>query len=157
MQNSMKIHALTTEEIEALLSRSQVGRIDTVSPEGYPYLVPMHFVYFNEKIYAHGLARGQKLDHIALNPKVGFEVDEMMGLLTDGVDIPCHVNTEFNSVIIMGSAKILTDPAAKKEVLNKIIDKYTPHLSGRDLPEPMVNGTAVIEIQIEKCTGKFYK
>lgn len=157
MQNSMRIHALTTEEIEALLARSQVGRIATLSPEGYPYVVPMHFVYYNEKIYTHGLAKGQKLNHIALNSKVGFEVDEMLGLLIDGVEVACNTNTEFKSVIIFGTAKTLTDPTEKTEVLNKIVDKYTPHLSGRAFPENMLRSTAVIEITVQKCTGKFYK
>jgi nitroimidazol reductase NimA-like FMN-containing flavoprotein (pyridoxamine 5'-phosphate oxidase superfamily) len=153
----MKIHSLTNEQIETLLVKAQVGRIATQSPEGYPYVVPMHFVYYNEKIYTHGLPKGQKLEYITQNPKVGFEVDEMIGLLYEGVDVACHTNTEFNSVIILGNAKVLTDLEYKKEVLNKIVDKYTPHFSGKELSENMVRGTAVIEISVQKCTGKYYK
>ncbi|MDF2677325.1 MAG: nimA protein, partial [Bacillota bacterium] len=104
-----------------------------------------------------GLPKGQKLEYITQNPKVGFEVDEMIGLLYEGVDVACHTNTEFNSVIILGNAKVLTDLEYKKEVLNKIVDKYTPHFSGKELSENMVRGTAVIEISVQKCTGKYYK
>lgn len=157
MQNSMKIHSLTTEQMEALLKRAQVGRIAAQSPEGYPYVVPVHFVYHNKRIYLHGLLQGQKIDYIASNPKVGFEVDEMMGLLVDGVDIACNTNTEFNSVIISGDAKILTDPADKKEVLNQIVAKYTPQFSHKELPENRVSVTAVIEITVVTSTGKYYK
>ena len=157
MQNRMKTHALTKEQIEGLLKKAQIGRIATQGPEGYPYIVPVHFVYHNGKIYIHGLPKGQKMDCIANNPKVGFEIDEMLGLLHDGVEIACDVNTEFNSVIAKGNASILNDLKYRREVLNKIVEKYTPHLSGKELPENMVKGTAVIEITIIECTGKYYK
>jgi len=157
MENRMKTHLLTKEQIETLLIKAQVCRIAAQSPEGYPYVVPMHFVYYNGKIYTHGLPKGQKLEYIAKNPKVGFEIDEMIGLLYEGANIACDTNTEFNSVIILGNAKVLTDLTCKREVLNKLVDKYTPHFSEKELPENMVRGTAVIEISISECTGKYYK
>jgi nitroimidazol reductase NimA-like FMN-containing flavoprotein (pyridoxamine 5'-phosphate oxidase superfamily) len=51
MQNRMKIHSLGKEQIDALLLNAQVGRIATQSIDGYPYVVPVHFLYHNEKIY----------------------------------------------------------------------------------------------------------
>ena len=157
MQQRMKTHSLTKEQIGCLLLKAQVGRIATQNRSGYPYVVPVHFVYGNGRIYVHGLPKGQKLDNIANNPKVGFEIDEMLGLLEEGVEAPCDINTEFNSVIIIGKAEILTDFTKKRDVLNKLVEKYTPRLSGKELPENMVKGTAVIEIAILECTGKYYK
>lgn len=157
MQNRMKLHMLSDQEIERLLTESQVGRIASVDPEGYPYVVPVHFVYFNDKIYLHGLPKGQKLDYISNNPKVGFEVDEMISLISQGIEEPCDINTEYNSVIVRGNAEIVTDIGYKKEVLLRIVEKYTPQLSGKDIPENMVKGTAVIEIAIMERTGKYYK
>ena len=136
---------------------SKVGRIASIDAQGFPYVVPVHFVYFNEKIYVHGLPKGQKLDNISLNPKVGFEVDEMLSLIYKGIEKPCDVNTEYNSAIIMGTAELISDLDQKKEVLRRIVEKYTPHLSGKEIPENMIRGTAVIEIDIKECTGKYYK
>lgn len=157
MQNRMKTHLLTKEQIYELLLRAKVCRIATQSPDGYPYVVPMHYIYYNEKIYTHGLPKGQKLEYIAQNSKVGFEVDEMISLIYEGVDNACDVNTEYNSVSIYGDAVVLTDLKYKREVLNKIVDKYTPCFSGQELPENMVRGTAITEISILECTGKYYK
>lgn len=157
MQQRMKTHSLTKEQIESLLFKGQVGRIATQDKSGYPYVVPVHYVYNNGKIYIHGLPKGQKIDNIIDNMKVGFEIDEMLGFQEEGVKMPCDVNTEFNSVIIVGNAEILTDLALKREALNKIVEKYTPRLSGKELPENMVNGTAVIEITVMECAGKYYK
>ncbi|MFA9422644.1 MAG: pyridoxamine 5'-phosphate oxidase family protein [Sedimentibacter sp.] len=157
MQNRMKTHLLTEEQIYELLLRAKVCRIATQSPEGYPYVVPMHFVYFNEKIYTHGLPKGLKLEYIAQNSKVGFEVDEMIGFMYEGADVACDVNTEYNSVIALGNAVVITDPKYKREVLNEIVHKYTPSFSGQELPDNMVVNTAIVEISILECTGKYYK
>lgn len=45
----------------------------------------------------------------------------------------------------------------KREVLNGLVEKYTPQFSGMELPENMVKSTAVIELQVAECTGKHYK
>lgn len=157
MQHRMKTHALTTEQVDELFARSLVGRIVTQNPDGFPYAVPIHFVYYKGKIYTHGLPKGQKIDNINQNSKVCFEVDEMIRFMYDGINIACDTNTEFNSIIALGNAKVLEDLDYKREVLNKVVDKYTPHFSGNTLPENMVKGTAVIEIDITECTGKYYK
>ena len=157
LQNRMLNHPLTTAQIENLLLKTLVGRLALISPEGYPYVVPMHFVYLDEKIYCHGLPRGQKIDYLNQNPNIGFEIDEMTGLLTEGVVVPCDVNTEYQSVIILGKASFIQDIDRKEAVLTKIVEKYTPYLVEADLPEKMIRVTAVIEITIEKCTGKFYQ
>ncbi|MCQ4922036.1 hypothetical protein NE686_02980 [Tissierella carlieri] len=45
----------------------------------------------------------------------------------------------------------------KRKVLNKLVEKYTPKFAGKELRDNMIKGTAVIEIDIVECTGKYYK
>ncbi|AFS77409.1 pyridoxamine 5'-phosphate oxidase-like protein, FMN-binding protein [Gottschalkia acidurici 9a] len=156
MQNRMKKHQLTSDQIVSLFNRAHIGTLATLNSDGFPYAIAMHFVYLNEKIYLHGLPKGQKIDNIIRNPKVCFEINEMLGLIASDTD-PCDTNTEYNSIVALGYAKIVDDLSLKREVLNKIINKFTPNFSGYDLPENMVKGTAVIEIEIKECTGKYYK
>lgn len=157
MQNRMQLHQLTDEEITKLLREAQVGRIAMHGPDGYPYVLPMHFVWYDGKIYLHGLPRGQKIECIMENSKIGFEVDEMIGLMKKGAEAACDINTEYKSVVISGRAEILSDPAKKEEILQQITLKYAPDFAGKELPPKMIRATAVIEITIEHCTGKFYK
>lgn len=58
MQGRMKQHQLSKEEIDSVLSNAQVGRIATLNENGYPYIVPVHFIIIKEKIYIHGLIKG---------------------------------------------------------------------------------------------------
>ncbi|MFA7082912.1 MAG: pyridoxamine 5'-phosphate oxidase family protein [Arcobacteraceae bacterium] len=157
MRHRTKTHLLTQEQIDTLFAKAQVGRLGTFSASGFPYVLPIHFVYINDKIYLHGLPKGEKIDNIKFNSKVCFEVDEMISLLYEGVENPCDVNTEFNSLIVQGEASIVEDLNEKKYALLEIIKKYAPHLAHQEMPEKMVLGTAVIKIDITKCVGRYYK
>jgi hypothetical protein len=150
----MKNHQMSEREIDILFEEEKVGRIATLNSDGFPYVVPVHFVYAEGKIYIHGLIKGQKLDNIQKNPKVCFEIERMEGFLPD--ERPCDVNTEYKSVVAFGSAALVENPDEKKEILNMIVHKYMPHLSGKPFPQNMVNGTGVIEISITARTGKYY-
>ena len=102
MQHRMKTHRMSESEIEALFGEAQVGRLATLNPDGFPYVTPVHFVYYKGKIYIHGLIKGQKIDNLKANPKVCFEIDKMIGFLPS--ELPCDVNTEYRSVIAFGAA-----------------------------------------------------
>lgn len=81
----------------------------------------------------------------------------MLGLLYEDIDVACDVNVKYNSVIVLGHARLLTDIGAKREILNRIVNKYTPQFSGKVLPDNMVKCTGVIEVEIQEYTGKYYK
>lgn len=151
----MKSHQLTETQIEDLLLEEHIGRLATLNSNGFPYITPVHFIYSNKKIYIHGLLKGQKIDNIQNNPKVCFEIDKMEKFLLS--EVPCDVNTEYVSVIIMGEAKILNNEDEKSEVLKKIVEKHVPSLVGREFPKNMLKATGVIEVSVIECTGKFYK
>ncbi|RXJ57937.1 pyridoxamine 5'-phosphate oxidase family protein [Candidatus Marinarcus aquaticus] len=157
MRHRTKTHLLTNAQIEQLLLKAQVGRLGTISQDGFPYILPMHFVYYNQTIYMHGLPKGKKIDNIKRQTQVCFEVDEMLGLLYENIEDPCDVNTEFNSVIIEGMASLVDDISEKNLALRQIVNKFTPHLLHKEMPEKMIKGTAVIKIDIIKCVGRYYK
>lgn len=156
MQHRMKTHPLTDEKIKIVLSEVQTASLSTINTDGTPYVIPVHFVYMDNKIYIHGLPKGQKIDNIIRNNKICFLAYDMKGFLLDPNGKPCDTNTEYESVIVTGSAILVEDLEVKKNVLQKIIQKYTPHLTDAQLPEPMIKGTAVIQINISEITGKYY-
>lgn len=156
MQYRMRSHQLTEEQIRKLLERSQNGSLATLNEDGTPYVTPMHFVLYENAIFAHGLPKGKKLDNITNDPRVGLCVYEMDGLLLDPDGNPCDTNTKYESVIISGNAKLVQNMDEKIKILKEIIKKYTPHLENSEIPDNMANGTAVIRIDITEITGKYY-
>lgn len=156
MQYRMKTHPLIKQQIHQLLERAQTGSLATLNPDGTPYNTPIHFIYCGDALFVHGLPKGKKLDNIAHDSRVGFSVYEMAKLLLDPNGKPCDTNTKYESVIISGTAKRVDDIEEKRNVLKKIVEKYTPHLVHNELPDNMVNGTTVIRIDVTEMTGKYY-
>lgn len=158
MQHRMKTHPLSEERLAKLLQNAHTGSLATLNEDGTPYNVPVHFVYMNNCFYAHGLPKGQKIDNINRNSKVGFSVYDMIAYILpeeEGAN-PCNTNTRYESAIATGHAKITTDFDEKKAVLTKIVEKYTPTLNAVAIPDKMVEGTAVIKIEVTELTGKYY-
>lgn len=155
MQARMKKYPLPEERINHLLHTEAVGRLATLGADGYPYVTPVHFVFFEGKIYIHGLAAGEKLQNINNNPQVCFEAEKMLSLIHDD-EKPCGTNTEYESVIIRGAASTVKDSQLKTKILDAVVAKYTPQHIGKTYPPNALKMTAVIEIAISSITGKYY-
>jgi len=103
---------MTSEEIEQFLSCTRVGRLGIIAHDK-PYVVPVGFGYCKGKVFFHTCAKGLKMNILKKNPSVCFEVDEAL------YDI-----TMYKSVIILGTAEIISDEKEMIPYLQKLIDKY---------------------------------
>lgn len=156
MQQRMKTHQLMDKETNSLLLNCMTGTLATVNSDGTPYNVPIHFVFFNNAIYIHGLPVGQKISNLKANPNICFNIYEMRGLLMDKEQKPCDTNTAYASVVIQGKAQVVEELNEKKEALSAVILKYIPHLAEKEIPFNMLKKTAVIKLSICQMTGKYY-
>lgn len=99
------------EIITAILNRCTVGRLATVGSDGYPYITPVNYVYWQGSIYFHCALKGEKVDNIAREPKVCFEIDIPLSYLDTGFDPSrpvCQVHQFYHSVIIRGRRRSST-------------------------------------------------
>lgn len=135
-----------------LLNEAMIGRLGT-SLEGRPYVVPLSFVYHDGKIFFHSAKTGKKMDHIAGNPRVCFEVDE--GELIPA-DEACSIHWKLRSVIAYGTARVVNDHKEKVEALRLLVEKYGPGKSDQITPERIESyeNLAIVEITVEKITEK---
>lgn len=156
MQHRMKTHQLTKTQSEQLLKGAMTGCLATINKDGSPYVIPVHYIYHKDCIFIHGLPKGQKIDNIVRNTEVSMTVFEMNEIVRDSDNKPCDTNTSYKSVVINGSAILIADLDIKRTILMKIVEKYTPDLSNKTLPENMIKGTAVIQVTINEMTGKYY-
>ena len=154
MQARMKEHPLTAEQIDTLLDSVEVGHLATLGENGFPYITPVHFVHMNGRVYFHGLAAGQKLKNLRADSRVCFEVEGPHQYIQ--ASMPCDTNTAYESVIIIGHAAVVEDPAVKTAALAAVVAKYTPQHAGAAFPANMLKMTAVVEITISEITGKYY-
>ncbi|MCC3866590.1 pyridoxamine 5'-phosphate oxidase family protein [Terrisporobacter mayombei] len=156
MQNRMKKNQLSKEEVVSLLDRNIVASLATIGEEGKPYVIPVHYVYYDDKIYVHGLPLGEKVENIKKNGNVSMTIYKMGELILAENGQPCGTNTRFESAVIKGKAIMVEDITKKEKVLKQFINKFTPHLSDSVISEGRIKGTGIIEIAIDELTGKFY-
>jgi nitroimidazol reductase NimA-like FMN-containing flavoprotein (pyridoxamine 5'-phosphate oxidase superfamily) len=145
--------------IEKILSTATLGRLATTDSEGYPYITPVNFVYYNGNVYFHCALTGEKLDNIMQNNKVGFQVDIPLAYLdsqfsNDGS--PCKLHQFYHCVIMRGAARIVDDTQLKVKALNALVEK---HEKGRSLEKvhpdmPDYKTCAVVEIHPERISAK---
>jgi len=141
------------EEMESFLREVEIGRLGTCV-DGKPYVVPLSFAYHKGKIVFHCAKRGKKLDNIAKNPQVCFEVD-MGEVILD--EKPCRFSVRYKSVIAYGTARVYNDPDKMIEVLRLIVDKYAKKGMSSQLTKEDVlryENLAVVEITVDEMTGK---
>lgn len=145
-----KKQALTQQEMLDILQNGSTGILGVIGDNGYPYTVPLNFVFLDGKIYFHSAKQGHKIDGILCNDKVSFCIIER------DVVIPEIFATDYRSVIVFGRAKIVQDDILKRTALEALIDKYSFHFheAGRQEIEREWNSVCLIEITIEQMTGK---
>jgi nitroimidazol reductase NimA-like FMN-containing flavoprotein (pyridoxamine 5'-phosphate oxidase superfamily) len=137
-------------DIDAIIRSSDVCRLAfAVSDE--PYLVPVSFGYDGHSLYFHTAKTGKKLDCIAANNRVCFEMERNVRLVTDDRK-PCKWSFSYESVIGFGTVHELSSPELKAKGLNCIMEHY----SGREweFKGAEVSTTRVWEIRITSVSGK---
>src|SRR3977135_4290550 len=69
--------AMTSEQALQALDLGFAGRLATVSADGYPYCVPLLYIWADNQVFLHGTsARGHLRTNVEREPRVCFELDE---------------------------------------------------------------------------------
>ena len=160
MQLLGKLVIKSKEKIIQFLNREQTGRISSIDENGYPQIIPMNFIFINNSIYMHSHTKGEKLDNIRRNSRVGFEVDKNLEFLPSYFFDPNDASladTLYISVVIKGEASIVNDVEEKVFVLNELMKKYQPEGKYDPMTRDMevLEAVAVIKIIPNEMNGKY--
>ncbi len=154
----LKIHSF--EKIKEFLKEEHVGRISSIDENGFPQIIPMNFVFLNDAIYIHSHVKGEKLDNISRNSKVGFEVDRELEFLPSYFEDPNDASladTLYISVVIKGIASFVTDREEKTLALNGLMKKYQPEGQYDPIKSDMqvLDVVTVIKVTTQTIHGKY--
>ena len=160
MQLVGKLQIRSFEKIKEFLDEEHVGRISSIDENGFPQIIPMNFVFLNDAIYMHSHIKGEKLDNISRNNKVGFESDRELEFLPSYFDDPNDASladTLYISVVIKGIGSFVTDREEKTLALNGLMTKYQPEGQYDPIKSDMqvLDAVTVIKITPETIHGKY--
>lgn len=140
---------LSVEDTIAVMTRCTNGVLACSGDEGYPYAVPLSYVYFNGRIYFHSAKAGHKIDAITKNPKVSFSVIDEDKIVSE------EYTTYFRSVIAFGKARIV-EGDERLESFAALVEKYSGNQSeeARNKEISRCKQAHIIAIDVEHITGK---
>ena len=111
-----------------LMQVEQVGQLGIVDKNGYPRIVPVNFVLYDENIYFHGALEGEKYDLLKDHPKVTFSVYQPYSYIPSYFtsNIACQATIFFKSVHIRGQGSLVEDFNEKIKIVIKLMEKHQP-------------------------------
>ena len=148
------------EKVKEFLNEEHVGRVASIDEHGYPQIIPMNFVFLNDAIYMHSHVKGEKLDNISRNNKVGFEADRELEFLPSYFEDPHNASladTLYISIVIKGIGSFVSDRAEKTLVLNGLMEKYQPEGQYDPIQSDMrvLDAVSIIKITPKTLHGKY--
>lgn len=141
---------MSEEEVKDMLTRKNTGILAVQGEEGYPYTIPMNYVYYEGNIYFHGALEGHKVDAIRKNNKVSFCV------VDEDTPVPEKFTTIYSSVVVFGQIVLIEDEERKTRIMQALDHKYSPGFEEKGNLEiaKAMKRLAVLELQIVHMTGK---
>jgi len=143
------VQQLPDDETLQILQNATSGVLAVSGDDGYPYAVPVSFVFDDGHIYFHSALEGHKIDALSRAEKVSFCV------IAEDMVCPEKVTTFYKSVIAFGRAKFL-EGDAKMRAARLLSDKFCA-----DFPQAVEDDIAknydrmnMIDITVEHMTGK---
>ena len=144
-----KLQQLPQEECERILREGKTAVLALAGDDGYPYAVPVNYVYDGGKIYFHCAKTGHKLDALRRCEKVSVCV-------VDRDDVaPERLATDYMSVIVFGRARILEDDEEIYRAVEVFGLKYNPDREAvaREIRREW-DALCCVEITVDHMTGK---
>lgn len=138
-------------ETEKLLENNRRGVLAVNGDDGYPYAIPINYLYDKEaqKIYFHGSMVGHKVDALKASDKICFTVygNET---IKDEAWAPY-----MQSVVVFGRCHLLEKGEASLSILKRFAMKY--YLDEKLVDDEILKAgkaTQMYEITIEHLSGK---
>ena len=145
--------AYDRETVYKILDEAFVCHVGFVV-EGQPYVIPTNFGRAGDTLYLHGSAASRMLRTLSEGVPVCVTVTLVDGLVL--ARSAFHHSVNYRSVVVLGTAKLVSDPAEKMEALRL----FTEHIMKgrwdgiRQPNEQELKATSVLALPLEEASAK---
>ena len=151
--------SLSDDDVQDMLQRGYCGRLASVGADGWPYCVPLLYLWRDGELWLHNTAaQGHLKSNILANPNVCFELDEPGEVFPYG-RFECDTSIAYRSVIVYGNARIVEDKTEKTRFFAEFLTKYLPNERQKSAERPQgffprLDQTTVYAVRVLRITGK---
>lgn len=147
-------YIIEKEELESVITQSDICFVGITEADGSPYVIPMNFGYSDNEIILHSGPHGKHLDLLALNNRVCVTFCTDGKLVYQHPDVACSYSMIAKSVLCKGSVTFVENMDEKEEAMNITMKNYT------DRPfkysKPALENVKVWRVKIDEMTGKSF-
>jgi general stress protein 26 len=126
------------------LKSQKILRLATIGPSGNPHIVPVWYMYDNDKFYVGTNTKTRKAKNIKKNSKVSFCIDI-------GIKSPDIVG-----MMGIGRAKLILKADIVKQLAEKILLRYFKNMRNQSAQQLLHQTDCIIEITPKKITNWKY-
>jgi len=148
----LKDRIVSDEKTLEIIEKGSYGVLSTIG-EGYPYGVPLNYMYCDNYICFHCAQEGHKIENINFNNKVSFCVVTKSDVLGNEFD------NDYESAIAFGKATVISNDSERNDILLSVLNKYSADYikAGKNYLKKNWDETKVIKMQIEHLSGKAHE
>jgi general stress protein 26 len=129
---------------EKFLKSQKILRLATIGHTGEPHIVPVWYMYWNDKFYVGTNTKTRKARNIKKNPKVAFCVDV-------GIRSPDIVGT-----MGTGRARLILKKDLVELISKRILARYFKSLKNKSAQQLLEQTDCIIQITPRKVTDWKY-
>jgi len=142
------------QTIDSILDEALIAHLGIVDPHGQPLVIPLLHARRGDVVYVHGSAAGRTMRALASGEPACLTVSLLDGLVL--ARSAMHHSANYRSVVLLGEARSVEDPAEKLAAFEAIVEHIVP---GRwaDVRPPSENelrATSVLALPIEEGSAK---
>lgn len=145
-----------THDRETILSILDAGLVCHLGFEdqGHPLVVPTMYARAGDELYVHGSAASRTLRALASRLRVCVTVTLLDGIVLARTAFNHSVN--YRSVMVLGTAVAIEDPAAKLEALARFTEKLVPGRWDEVKPPTSqeLKATSVLSLPLAEVSAK---
>ena len=139
---------LSQEECDQILEEGRRGVLAVHGEDGYPYGVPINFLYENGKVYFHGAKTGHKIDALKADNRVSFTVYD------EDVQVAGKLGLDVRSVIVFGRIALMESTTETLEITRRLGEKHDPADFVADEIARVGKNVQMLELTVDHMTGK---
>jgi nitroimidazol reductase NimA-like FMN-containing flavoprotein (pyridoxamine 5'-phosphate oxidase superfamily) len=140
--------------IDAILDEALIAHLGFTDQSGQPIVIPTLHARCGDVVYLHGSAAGRTMRVLAQGAPACLTVSLLDGLVL--ARSAMHHSANYRSVMLLGHAKGVREPAEKLAAFEAIVEHIVPG-RWRDVRAPSENelkATAVLAMQIDEASAK---
>ncbi len=141
--------------VHAILDEGLVCHVGFVDPaDGQPFVIPSTYGRDGGRLLVHGSAASRMIKALAAGAPACVTVTLLDGLVFARSGF--HHSMNYRSVVVLGRAVEITDPAEKRRALDAIVDHVAPGRTAEVRPatEPELRGTRVVALPLDEASAK---